>query len=252
LGVDLVRGQIVVLQQEGARARVTAVATFSPDATKNDLDAVLGEIGVKHREAILAVDVEKTRVGPLPNVHAVPNRLRDQTAQVYAADLIPIVPDGDQIVARFAGASGNIGTIVATLRSEVTRVEARARDLGLIASAVDVPGAAWVRVTPTGIVDLSAPSITLSTPTGLFSQAVVAAPTVGELAANVAQVIANARTQRSYSASTLRVTGASTEHDLRILQQRLGPSPDLQPLVINDRVMPPWALAYGLALWSLW
>lgn len=252
LGVDLASGHVVAIERSKEACRVIAAARFEPADGRDALLTVLDELGIRERRAIVAVPPTSARVGALHHGAAVPPMLRDAAAKVYAPDLIPTVPQGDELVSRFAGLSGAVGTLVASTRGEVERTVERVREVGLEAVAVDVPAAVWMRVSPDGVIDLKTNLVTVPTPTGVFSAVAAQGATPRDRAANVAQVVANARTQRQYRGEGVAVTGVQDHGDLDVLAERMGAAPLLYPLEIEGRIMPPWAFAYGLALWSLW
>jgi hypothetical protein len=252
LGVDLVSGFVVAIERSRDACRVIAAGPFDPAGGRDALLRVLDELGVRERRAIVAVSPSAARVGVLQHGASVPPMLRDAAAKVYAPDLIPSVPQGDELVSRFAGLSGAVGTLVASTRGEVDRTVERARELGLEPAAVDVPAAVWIRVNGEGVIDLRNNVVTVPTPTGVFSAVAAQGASGRERAANVAQVVANARTQRQYRGEAVAVTGLQDSSELAVLAERIGAAPSLYALEIDGRIMPPWALAYGLALWSLW
>jgi hypothetical protein len=233
---------IVAGERLGSEIRVVRACRArlgSPELLAADLKAA-GLDG--ERDAVIALEPRHVLTGPLPDGKVLPKTYHHSAAAHYSEELRPVVPDGDGRRSVMV-VDGDHATIVTTLQSDFDARVARARDLGFTVRAVDAPAFAWLRVAPDGVLVVGEGAMFVArTPGGIIAQ-----HSEDEGYWNFYDAaITRARKDKRFEHDRLPVNAPEGHPIYRQVHEI-----ELEPLQIADRAAPPWALAYGLFLWSI-
>jgi len=248
LGLDIHRGRISVVAalQSATGVEVVLAATVE---SADELGQALDNVKFRSRQAVTCVHPHRIRHGYLESAHQLPTRHHIGAAANYAEDLMPNLPENDAAVARLAIGEQS-STIVAALQSDISSLQQRICDLGLELVAIDSPSMAWLRVCPEGILDAESGFIAVPTPLGVAAQSAQIGASPAQSAANITQAFTTLRQSR-YNGKIIRTVTPLEATFHQELTMRLGSSPTILPLTIENEDYPIWSLAYGLCLWSV-
>jgi hypothetical protein len=264
LGVDLGPEEVSIVAAELTPAGVVVAealtravpraATEIEPAVRATLRALTLALKTKERRCVLAApqaDVT-TRVFRLPEGM---RRSEAERAAVLEADAIANWPSTERVVALdpIPGRANEMLLSIARTATIVRRVGV-AQLAGLVPIAVDVPACAWQRALSGGeaVLDVRSERAALV----IFGQPVgtveLLAPRLDDerLVAQVRSVLIQARRDGVADVQRLAIAGAPARYAaLEALLRSDGYA--VEPVCLAGVELPSWALAFGLALWSI-
>jgi len=264
LGVDLGPEEVSIVAAElsptgvvVAEAMTRAVPRAGADtesAVRETLRALTLGLKTKERRCVIAAP----QVDVTMRVFRVPEGMRrneTQRAAALEADAIAHWPSADRVVALdpIPGRANEMLLSIGRHATIVRRVGV-AQLAGLVPVAVDLPACAWQRALPgnEAVLDLRGERAALV----IFGQPVGAvellAPRLADerLAAQVRSVLIQARRDGIADVQRLAIAGTPPRYAaIEALLQTDGYA--VEPVRLGGIDAPPWALAFGLALWSI-